>query len=57
MKDYSTGAELIRMSLKLKGQKHSEYATSSRSDTPISIKGPESFLKKSSENFLSVQPG
>ena len=49
MKDYSTGAELIRMSLK--GQKNSEYAISSRSDTPILIKGPKKFFEKILRNF------
>ena len=55
MKDYFTGVEFIRMSFKV--QKHSEYTISSRSDTPISIKEPLCFLKKSCENFLSVEPG
>ncbi len=50
-----TGVEFIRMSFKV--QKHSEYTISSRSDTPISIKEPLCFLKKSCENFLSVEPG
>ena len=50
-----TGVEFIRMSFKV--QKHSEYAIWSRSDTPISIKGPLCFLKKYCKNFLSVEPG
>ena len=39
------------------GQKPSEYAISSLSDTPISINNDRYMLKKSSENFLSVEPG
>ena len=55
MKDWSIGAEFIRMSCR--GQKHSENAISIRSDNTISIKGPIFVLKKYRENFLSVQPG
>ena len=54
MKDSSIGADYIGMNFK--GQKHSEYVISNRSDAPISIKKPLRFLKKSCENFLSVEP-
>ena len=46
--------ELSYIRMTSEGQKPSEYAIS---DTPISINNDRYMLKKSSENFLSVEPG
>jgi len=53
-KVWRTSLQRLNLSKWVKRVKTFRYAISSRSDTPISIK---CFLKKSSEIFLSVEPG